>query len=75
MFGDVAAWMMAALAGIRPDDDAPGFRRTIIERHPVAGRALEPRPDLRVHGHDRDRLVVEVGSGSYRFAARDAKHP
>jgi alpha-L-rhamnosidase len=37
MFGDVAAWMMAVLAGIRPDDAAPGFRRTIIEPHPVVG--------------------------------------
>lgn len=33
MFGDIAAWMYKALAGIRIG--APGFRHVIIEPHPV----------------------------------------
>lgn len=34
-FGDVNAWMMKYLAGIRPDPAAPGFRNILIEPNPV----------------------------------------
>ena len=37
MLGDVAAWFVRSLAGIRPDPEAPGFRRVLIEPHPVEG--------------------------------------
>jgi alpha-L-rhamnosidase len=30
MFGDISAWMFKNVGGINPDDDAPGFKRTII---------------------------------------------
>lgn len=33
MYGDISAWMYAYLAGIRPDADRPGFRRTVIQPH------------------------------------------
>ena len=31
MFGDISAWMYSALAGIRPDPAAPGFKHIIIK--------------------------------------------
>jgi alpha-L-rhamnosidase len=37
MFGEVSAWMFKALAGINPDPDQPGFKRTIIHPRPVKG--------------------------------------
>ena len=37
MFGDVAAWMMATLAGIEPDPRSPGFGRVSIKPRPVDG--------------------------------------
>jgi alpha-L-rhamnosidase len=30
MFGDISAWMYAFLAGIKPDPDAPGFKRFTV---------------------------------------------
>jgi alpha-L-rhamnosidase len=30
MFGDISAWFMKTLAGIRPDPTSPGFRRVLI---------------------------------------------
>ncbi len=37
MFGDIGAWFVQSLAGIRPDPAGPGFRRIIICPRPVAG--------------------------------------
>ena len=34
-FGDVNAWMMKSLAGIRADPAAPGFKHILIEPNPV----------------------------------------
>ena len=31
MFGDISAWMFSALAGIRPDPAAPGFKHIVIK--------------------------------------------
>ena len=35
MYGDVSAWFYKALAGIRPDPAAPGFKHFFIEPHVV----------------------------------------
>jgi alpha-L-rhamnosidase len=35
MFGDISAWFYKALAGIKPDPEAPGFKHFIIEPNPV----------------------------------------
>lgn len=37
MFGEIGAWMYKALGGIRPDPTMPGFRRILLEPHPVRG--------------------------------------
>lgn len=37
MYGDVAAWMVKALAGLRPDPAAPGFAHVIVRPDAVAG--------------------------------------
>lgn len=37
MFSDIGTWFYKALAGINPDPDHPGFRRVIIQPHPVKG--------------------------------------
>jgi alpha-L-rhamnosidase len=37
MFGDISAWFIEYLAGIRPDPEAPGFQRFIVRPAPVAG--------------------------------------
>lgn len=37
MFGDISAWCYAAIAGIRPDPAAPGFKRIVIRPETPAG--------------------------------------
>jgi len=37
MFGDINAWMFSYLAGIAPDDTAPGFKEFHIKPKPVNG--------------------------------------
>ncbi len=37
MMGGYDTWFYATLAGIRPDWDAPGFRRVRLEPHPIRG--------------------------------------
>lgn len=34
MFGSVTAWLYEVAAGIRPDEEQPGFRHSFIEPHP-----------------------------------------
>lgn len=36
-FGDISAWLVNDIAGIRADEDAPGFRRVLIAPHFVDG--------------------------------------
>ena len=33
MFGEVGAWLYKGIAGIRPDENAPGFKNIIMELH------------------------------------------
>jgi alpha-L-rhamnosidase len=33
MFGEVGAWLYKGIAGIRPDENAPGFKNVIMELH------------------------------------------
>ncbi|MEA3366149.1 MAG: family 78 glycoside hydrolase catalytic domain, partial [Candidatus Hydrogenedentes bacterium] len=55
MFGDVSAWFYAALAGIAPDAEAPGFKRIIMHPRPVPGltwaRAWHDSPYGRIASH------------------------
>ena len=37
MFGEVGAWMYKGLAGIRPDETAPGFRNILLQPNFVPG--------------------------------------
>lgn len=37
MFGEIGAWLYKGLAGIKPDEQAPGFKNTILEPHFVQG--------------------------------------
>lgn len=37
MFSDVSAWFYKGLAGINPDESAPGFRHVVIRPNPVGG--------------------------------------
>ena len=37
MFGDIVAWMMQFLAGITPDENAPGFRKLTLKPNPAKG--------------------------------------
>lgn len=37
MFSDVSAWFYKGLAGINPDESAPGFKHVVIRPNPVSG--------------------------------------
>lgn len=37
MFSDVSAWFYKGLAGINPDENAPGFKHVVIRPNPVGG--------------------------------------
>lgn len=37
MFGEIGAWLYKGLAGIKPDEKAPGFKNVILEPHFVQG--------------------------------------
>jgi len=75
MFGDVSAWFYAALAGIAPDAEAPGFKRIIMHPRPVPGltwaRAWHNSPYGRIashwqweNGQYRHEIVVPVNASA-----------
>jgi alpha-L-rhamnosidase len=37
MFGEIGAWMYKALAGIKPDEEQPGFKNILLQPHFVNG--------------------------------------
>lgn len=39
LVGDLVLWLYEHLAGIAPDDDAPGYKRLLMSPHPVPGLA------------------------------------
>lgn len=55
MFGEIGAWLYKGLAGIKPDEQAPGFRNAILEPHFVEGLAqFEARHHQLVSSWKRD---------------------
>ncbi len=67
MFSDVSAWFYKTLAGIRPDPDRPGFKRTVIKPCPVGdltfarGETRTPYGTLKSEWRREDgRLVLDV---------------
>src|SRR5690606_29025560 len=37
MFGEIGAWFFKALGGIKPDENAPGFKNILLQPHFVKG--------------------------------------
>jgi len=55
MFGEIGAWLYKGLAGIKPDEQAPGFRNIILEPHFVEGLdQFEARRELLVSSWKRE---------------------
>jgi alpha-L-rhamnosidase len=54
-YGAVCQWLLEAVAGFRPDAEAPGFKRIIVE--PVILPALSP---VKAH-HDSKAGRIEAG--------------
>lgn len=52
-FGAIAEWMYRAIAGINPDEEAPGFRRIV----------LTPKPDFRLRWV---KAKLESAAGTYK---------
>ena len=67
-YGAVAEWFFSGMAGIRPDEDAPGFERLI----------LAPRPDLRreeeIPAGQRRITAVSVSYDSIKGKIESAWH-
>jgi alpha-L-rhamnosidase len=67
MFGDVSAWFFKSLAGIRPDESGPGFKKIII-KPAIVGDLTWVKCDYdSIHGkivsnwkRDRDKLTMDV---------------
>ncbi|NLF31052.1 MAG: family 78 glycoside hydrolase catalytic domain [Planctomycetes bacterium] len=73
MMGGYDNWFYTTLAGIRPDPDAPGFRHTLLQPHPIAGldwvSAYHDSPHGRIASAwrmdaDRFRWTVALPAGT-----------
>jgi len=67
MFGDVSAWFFKSLAGIRPDESGPGFKKIIIKPAIVGDLTWVKCGYDSIHGkivsnwqRDGDKLTMDV---------------
>ncbi|MBQ8046545.1 MAG: family 78 glycoside hydrolase catalytic domain [Prevotella sp.] len=73
-YNGIGTWFYQAMAGIRPDYDAPGYRHFFIDPQPVEGithvEASKPTPygTIRIEKNGREvRVVIPVGTTATAF--------
>ena len=76
-YNGIGVWFYQALAGIRPDPEAPGYRHFYVDPQPVEGvtwvKAVKPTPygTIRVEIHDNVlRLTVPENSVATVFPGK-----
>jgi alpha-L-rhamnosidase len=67
MFGDVSSWFIEYLAGIRPDDQSPGYKNIIIRPIPLGDLTYAKATRKTIHGtivsdwtRDGDRFTLQL---------------
>ena len=81
-YNGIGIWFYQALAGIRPDPKAPGYRHFFIDPQPVNGvewvKATKPTPYGTIHVSiegGKMHLIVPEGSTATVFPGTKAEQP